>query len=1474
MSARQPYRFTRRTLVGGLLAAGSVSALAGCGWLSDIQPPSKPAPLADAASTPRSSNLPLSQATPVPEPTMAVVAGAPDAYLAVAPKVFRVGQTEDVTVSLLRGQQPASGSVSLALVDSAGKTVAQASGTVAGRSSFGLSVGSAPEGDYRLKMDAASFAAEAPVKVEDGTLLFVETDKPIYKPGQTLHIRILTLDPSLRPVASTATLELADAKGLKVYKREVKTDDLGMASVDVPLSTEPNLGVWKATAKAGKRTAEVDVRVEHYVLPKYEVTVSLPRSWILASDPIQGTVKATYSYGKAVKGDLRIKASRYVGTWQEYANVTKTIDGQVKFELPAPKYSAGVASSGGLGNVQLDVTVTEQETGYEEQTTQLVAVAATPTVLQLIPESVTFKPGLPLNVLVVAQTPDNAPVDADVTLSLTYVKKDVTSTSATQKIPVRGGKALAKITPPSDTISLSIYATDSRTNASTSASFQAGYSPTNSFVHVEQTSPGTVKVGDSAAFHVTATRSGGAFYYEVVALGSLVYSSYTKSQDIRIAVTPQMAPRARLLVYQLTGASEVAADYVPFDVDGTYPQKVDLTVSSAEVKPGDAVEVAVATQGAARVGLAAVDKSVFILAENRLNLQQVFAQLELLYQTPQAELHSLAGGSVGKLGVAVDGAANVAPEVPIGKQGPVGIAPMAPQAMGSGTLTTRGAKDVFSDAGVVILSNQQVPAGEEFKPNVPLFAVPAAVGAARGNAAAAPTAAAGAAPRAEVAKSAADSSAQLADVQRVRQFFPETWVWETFATDASGKATRKYEAPDSITTWMLRAVALSKTTGLGVAEAQLKVFQPSFVQADLPYAAIRGEEFPVQLALYNYGDAAEAFQVDLKGADWFDLLGVATSKVTVQPGNVGAASFRIRPTKLGTNKVEVTARSTKSADAIVKELIIEPEGVAREVVENVVITAGTKKDLAIAFPDGIVDGSGRAYVALTGNYLTQTIQGLDGLLKMPFGCGEQNMILFAPDVFVVRYLKETAQMMPEVMAKGESLMMTGYQRELTYRRGDGSFSAFGNQDQQGSLWLTAFVLKTFSQAKDLIYVDDAVLSSARAWIARYQKADGSFEPVGFVHHQELLGGLQGTAALTAFVAVALDEAGETSAFGKAIRYLEGAYSTASVYALALGAYALGLAKSPKAQAAVQRLMTMAKETEEGLHWGDDPQPVDASTPGGPQLDKGLVPPIGRPGQSAAIETTGYALLALLTAGDKLNASRAARWLVSRRNAYGGFGSTQDTVVGLQALTRYAADSRSDVDATVSLEAGGWSKAVTVAPANADVLQTIDLPSGAGVLTVETSGKGQVVLQTVRRYNVPAEDRPATPIFDLKVDYTANHIEVDDLITVAARIKYTPPEPIAAGMVVLDVAVPTGFAPETSTIDAALKQQPKLKRYDVAGRKVVFYIEDMQPDEQLSITFKARALYPVKAEAVTSQVYSYYRTDWRGESLGGALVVGG
>jgi CD109 antigen len=444
------------------------------------------------------------------------------------------------------------------------------------------------------------------------------------------------------------------------------------------------------------------------------------------------------------------------------------------------------------------------------------------------------------------------------------------------------------------------------------------------------------------------------------------------------------------------------------------------------------------------------------------------------------------------------------------------------------------------------------------------------------------------------------------------------------------------------------------------------------------------------------------------------------------------------------------------------------------------------------------------------------------------------------------------------MAKAEKLMITGYQRELTYQRSDGSFSAFGQSDNEGSLWLTAFVLKSFSQATDLMYIDESVLDQAKNWITAHQNQDGSFDPIGFVHHQEMLGGLKGKAALTAYVTTALLEAGDAVGSAKAIDYLEANLGGMDdPYTLAITAYALELAGSDASDDAYQMLMALAQEDEDGLHWGggQDILPQEET--------RGY-------GQSADIETTAYATLALTKHGDAFNASRAAKWLVSRRNAYGGYGSTQDTVVTLQALTEYSTGARADVDLTMSVKGAGIDKQLRITQENFDVLQVIELPINEEI-EVSVTGKGEAVGQVVRRFNLP-EAEQGEEILKVSVDYDVTEVEVNDLVTVSVELEFNPPEPMEAGMVVLDISVPTGFTPVTESIIEAVDKEVKIKRYEVAGRKVIFYIENMLPGDKVSFRFDVRAMYPVKAKGVSSQAYSYYKPEIKGETLSGDITV--
>ena len=115
--------------------------------------------------------------------------------------------------------------------------------------------------------------------------------------------------------------------------------------------------------------------------------------------------------------------------------------------------------------------------------------------------------------------------------------------------------------------------------------------------------------------------------------------------------------------------------------------------------------------------------------------------------------------------------------------------------------------------------------------------------------------------------------------------------------------------------------------------------------------------------------------------------------------------------------------------------------------------------------------------------------------------------------------------------------------------------------------------------------------------------------------------------------------------------------------------------------------------------------------------------------SGAVAATAYATLALIKHGDAFNASRAVKWLVSQRNAYGGFGSTQDTVMALQALIEYSSGTRADVDLTVTINSNEMVNAymnVFELPSNGGAF-VFGSPWGIGDLSASYNGATEVTM---------------------------------------------------------------------------------------------------------------------------------------------------
>lgn len=1224
--------------------------------------------------------------------------------------------------------------------------------------------------------------------------ILVETDKPIYKPGQTVLGRVLLLNSELKPVSGEVEVTFHDAKGLRIARQTLTANEFGTAPFSLDLATEVNFGTWKIRASSGHGESVRDIRVEEYVLPRFELTLSFPQQWALVDEKIDGSLKAAYFFGQPVQGRVMVSARRWVGFWEEYSQVEGTLSaGEFNFTLPAVNYVSGTPESGHQGSVVVEVSATDV-LGNEQTTSEILTIAPAGAVISLIPVSEVLKPGLANAVLVQCKTPGGVPVDVDVLLEAGFFSFDGSRLGSLEEtVQTSNGVGQLALTPPQETayVELMGSALIEERSAQTQIRIGGAYSPANSFLALSMLTAEPAALGQVAAFSVSST-SGGTVFYEVFAAGRTIFSDFTETDTFSFAVTPEMLPKAKVVAYQVDPSNEVVADSYSFGVELNVSFSVSAEFDPAQVKPGESVELILDAGTGQRtlLGVSVVDESVLALGRSRLHMAEVFDELEKKFVEPQVEVHEGDEGPGPPLGgfwapVQTPGSLDVLHDVGLGIDASNGI-----------WIPEGGFLDIFADVPV-----SPPPGGAET-----------------------------AAPQ----------------EPRVRQYFPETWLWEpTLLTDDTGKASLTLTAPDNITGWKLSVVSTfidssSDTPGIGFGEADLVAFQDFFVEPSLPYSVVRGEIFTARVDVFNYLDQAQQVRLFLEDSAGFDLRDHQEVSLVIPPGSSLPVFFEIQPQKVGTIPFQLEAIGDSASDAVLRQLTVVPEGLPVEYLNNGVIRPGERVALEqVGSSEAILD-SQRAFLYVSPSPVAQTMSGTSDLLGMPYGCGEQNMIFLAPDIEILKYLREIEELAPEVRAEAEYFINVGYQRQLTFQTEDGGFAAFGGRE--ASLWLTAFVLSTFSGAREVRDIDETVLERAAAMLISRQLEDGSFETDDFLIHKEMDGGLENIYAMAAYATNALAEyAGETvtDPLEKAADYLISNSSSVwdDPYSLSIAAVALFReGDDTAAEGLLDRLLELAISDGDGLHW--EPYPV---------------------------ETTGYAASALLMAWDgqgRPEGQHAVEWLSSQRNALGGYGgSTQDTVVALRALFQAARRVRRDLDVELTVWQGSQVFVqFSVDESNFDLLQQVELPTDQGTMELRSVGTGNVSYQWVQRFNVPGELLPPSRDMELTVFYETEHIEVDDLVDVEVTLEYTGLKE-ETGMVILDVGVPTGFEPVDQSLRVLVEKQ-EVQRAEIAGRKVIFYLDSLNQNEVYRFGFQIKALYPVRAEGVTSTAYEYYDSSVR------------
>ncbi|XP_076735405.1 alpha-2-macroglobulin [Maylandia zebra] len=1321
---------------------------------------------------------------------------------------------------------------------------------------------------------------------------FIQTDKPIYLPGQKVNFRVVAMDNKMRPANQLYdVIELQDPHSNRIGQWLNETSNSRILQLSYSLDAEAPEGPYQIIVSVGERKISHNFKVEKYVLPKFDVTVNISEEVSIGKEDIEAKVCAKYTYGQPVPGRVTVNVCRPINLYRGFGILVHSEDDLALLQISAPCHTeTKQADKTGCATFSFNMSiftkmdqkvlhdfldirakVEEEGTGVSLPQEKRVTISYVLGKVSFINVPKVWERGSNVEGKVRAVYHNNTPVcDAPVYLftgqmwqarslqNLTTDSNGVASFSFSTDNFDQDIQLHASLTP---TVGYPGYRTAYYDRGFHTLSMSQPSSPdikTISSLEVQKKDkslPCDAEEDVSVNYTIVGESPGSVdVIYLVLSRGAVTMQGQTRVQvqdrsvnegqvSFKVRVSPEMAPEFQVVAYAVLPSEDVIAHSADFSTEKCFSNKVSVEFSPSSAVPGEETNMQVTALPRSLCGVSAIDKSVLIKEPGKtLDADKIFDLLPLKKSSGiPYEVHD-----------ATD-CLNVRPKRY--------VLPHPSQEQND-------AYAVFQKVGLKMATNLlfRLPSCVKLKGKVYRDGhVVYHDGCRRVNyvLGTGPAPGIGYSPGPGLG-SAGHLPPEAAPIETARSFFPETWIWDLVEVGDDGKRGVSLTVPDTITTWETEAFCLS-SQGFGLApRKEMKVFQPFFLELTMPYSIIRGEHFELRATVFNYltscimvtvtpGPSSDYTLTPLSGDLYTSCLCVNERKTlrwTMIPTALGAVNVTVSAEAVAShvscdNEV-VSVPDRGRIDVVTKSLIVKAEGSETTKTYNWLLCpkgSPLTEEAEIHLPENVIEGSARTSVSVLGDILGRALKNLDGLLQMPYGCGEQNMALLAPNIYILHYLKGTQQLTAAIMEKATNFLTSGYQRQLNYKSADGAYTTFGTGP--GNTWLTAFVVRSFAKAQSFIFIDPRKIEESKTWLQHKQQENGCFEKSGKLFHNGMKGGVSDEVTLSAYVTAAFLEMNTSQhdpVMNKSLACLKESLSDLSnTYTTALLAYVFTLAGDVETRAhLLQHLDTVAVREGGFLYWSQTAAETSASL---------------------SVEISSYVLLAKLsaspTAEDLGYASGIIRWLTGQQNYYGGFSSTQDTVVALQALALYS---------TLVFSAEGWSTVTVQAPSsqltfdvnqgNKLLYQEEALQDVSGKYRLEVKGTACASVQISATYNIPTPADVTT--LSVKVHLEVNTSEsARPKFTVQIQSLYSGKEE-TTNMVILDIKMLSGFSPDPESLKS-LKRGLLVSRVEQKEDHVLVYLEELSKDTPINHSLEIIQELPVdNLKPAVVKIYDYYQ----------------
>ena len=688
---------------------------------------------------------------------------------------------------------------------------------------------------------------------------------------------------------------------------------------------------------------------------------------------------------------------------------------------------------------------------------------------------------------------------------------------------------------------------------------------------------------------------------------------------------------------------------------------------------------------------------------------------------------------------------------------------------------------------------------------------------------------------------------------RVREYFPETLLWNPeLITNKNGKAELNFKLGDNLTTWKLYAVGSTETGEIGLIEKEFQTFQPFFAELDPPKILTTGDEISLPVPIRNYTDKKQKVAVSMAENIWSKNLNNAMQNIEIAPNTTQNAIFGFRAVSaIKDGKQKVSALAKTEGDAIEKPVTVRPNGKEFVVAQSNLFEKETAFD--VNFPADALTGSRQTELKIYSNMLAHVSESVEGLLKRPYGCGEQTTSSTYPNLMILKIEKQFGKPLDaKLKTQAKSYLDEGYKRLLNYQTASGGFSYWGKNDTPNAA-LTAYILRFLTDAKEFTEVDETVIENAEKWLLSQQKTDGSWNS-----------SKGNTDVSTAYIArslAMLDDKNEESKkslqagitfLRKRLTEINDSFVLAN---LALTAQKIG--DEETAQKAVEILQNLA-QTENDMTFWESPNT-----------------PFYGWGKAAEIETTALVIQAFLESKrqnvkgkDEENynnlISRGTLFLLKNKDRYGVWYSTQTTVNVLNTLILLQkmqnTNSNNEKRKIEIFVNGAKAQEFEVSDdgfQNPFILDVSTLANQSNNrVEIKTSGSaGFTMAQIVSVFYIDWKTaKNDSDYFDFKVEFDKINAKIGEEIVckvgIARKIN-------RYGMILAEIGIPPGADVDRASLENA-KANGEFSTYDILPDKVLIYF--WSSSKGLDFSFKFKPRYGINAQNAPSMVYDYYNEE--------------